>query len=60
MAFTNVLALKAVKNAVDDHGFYNFCLKKTVEVKKIILEGLDNLNLEYTHSNTNFIFLSRA
>ena len=34
MAFTNVLAIKAAKNAIDDQEFYNFSLKKTVEVKK--------------------------
>ena len=56
MAFTNVLAIKAAKNAIDDQEFYNFSLNKTVEAKKIILEGLNNLKLEYAHSNTNFIF----
>ena len=56
MAFTNVLAIKAAKNAIDDQEFYNFSLNKTVEAKKIILEGLNNLNLEYAYSNTNFIF----
>ena len=34
MAFTNVLAIKAAKNAIDDQEFYNFSLNKTVEVKK--------------------------
>ena len=56
MTFTNVLAIKAAKNAIDDQEFYNFSLNKTVEAKKIILEGLNNLNLEYAYSNTNFIF----
>ena len=56
MAFTNVLAIKAAKNAIDDQEFYNFSLNKTFEAKKIILEGLNNLKLEYAHSNTNFIF----
>jgi len=60
MAFTNVLAIEAAKNAIDDQEFYNFSLEKTVEAKKLILEGLVNLNLEYAPSNTNFIFLSRA
>ena len=56
MAFTNVLAIEAAKNALDDQEFYNFSLNKTVEAKKIILEGLDHLNLEYALSNTNFVF----
>lgn len=56
MAFTNVLAIEAAKNALDDQEFYDFSLNKTVEAKKIILEGLDDLNLEYAPSNTNFIF----
>ena len=56
MAFTNVLAIEAAKNALDDQEFYDFSLNKTREAKKIILEGLDDLNLEYTSSNTNFIF----
>jgi histidinol-phosphate aminotransferase len=56
MAFTNVLAIEAAKNALDDQEFYNFSLNKTLEAKKIILEGLDDLNLEYAPSNTNFIF----
>ena len=50
------LAIKAAKNAIDDQEFYNFSLEKTVEAKKLILEGLVNLNLEYAPSNTNFIF----
>jgi histidinol-phosphate aminotransferase len=56
MAFTNVLAIEAAKNALDDQEFYDFSLNKTKEAKKIILEGLDDLNLEYAPSNTNFIF----
>ncbi|MAJ51116.1 MAG: aminotransferase [Flammeovirgaceae bacterium] len=56
MAFTNVLAIEAAKNALDDQEFYDFSLNKTVEAKKIILEGLDDLNLEYAPSNTNFVF----
>ena len=60
MAFTNVLAIKVAKNAIDDQEFYNFSLNKAIKAKKIILEGLNNLKLEYAHSNTNFIFLSRA
>jgi histidinol-phosphate aminotransferase len=56
MAFTNVLAIEAAKNALDDQAFYDFSLNKTVEAKKLILEGLDDLNLEYAPSNTNFIF----
>ena len=56
IAFTNVLAIEAAKNALDDQEFYDFSLNKTLEAKKIILEGLDDLNLEYAPSNTNFIF----
>jgi histidinol-phosphate aminotransferase len=40
MAFTNVLAIKAAKNAIDDQEFYNLSLNKTFDAKKIIMEGL--------------------
>ena len=34
MAFTNVFAIKAAKNAIDDQEFYNFGLHKPAQAKK--------------------------
>ena len=55
MAFTNVLTIKAAKNAIDNQEFYNFSLNKTFE-KKNNYRRVKNLDLEYAPSNANFIF----
>ena len=56
MAFTNVLALFAAKAAMEDHDFYKMSLQKNAEGKQMIYQKLDELNLEYVKSHTNFIF----
>ncbi|MDT0607740.1 pyridoxal phosphate-dependent aminotransferase [Croceitalea rosinachiae] len=56
MAMTNVLAIEAAKEALKDDEFYKFSLMKNVEAKKAIYKTLDDLNLEYIKSHTNFIF----
>jgi histidinol-phosphate aminotransferase len=56
VAYTNVLAIAAASTAMDDKEFYQFSLKKTQEGKKLIKETLDQLELSYASSHTNFIF----
>lgn len=56
VAFTNVLAIQAAKTAMMDQEFYDFSLKQTKEGKRLIINTLDDLGLEYVPSNTNFIF----
>ncbi len=55
-AFTNILALKAAKTAMEDQEFYDFSLQKNREAKQEIYKTLDGLGLEYVKSHTNFIF----
>lgn len=56
MAMTNVLAIEAAKTALLDDDFYKFSLAKNVEAKNFIYKTLDDLNLEYIKSHTNFVF----
>ena len=56
VAMTNVLAIAAADNALDDNEFYNFSLNKIVEGRKMITTTLDKIGLKYTPSNTNFVF----
>ncbi len=56
MAMTNVLAIEAAKEALKDDEFYKFSISKNVEAKNAIYQTLDNLNLEYIKSHTNFVF----
>lgn len=56
VAFTNILAIEAAKAAMDDAEFYEFALKKNNEAKKLITDQLDELDLSYTPSHTNFVF----
>ncbi len=56
VAFTNVIAVQAAKEALRDSEFYDFSLKQTKEAKRRIYSTLDELGLEYVQSNTNFIF----
>lgn len=56
MAKTNILAIEAAKTALEDDEFYKFSLAKNVEVKNYIYKLLDDLNLKYIRSHTNFIF----
>lgn len=56
MAMTNVLAIEAAKEALRDDDFYKFSLIKNTEAKNAIYKTLDDLNLEYSKSHTNFVF----
>ncbi len=56
MANTNVLAIEAAREALKDDEFYKFSLQKNAEAKKYIYNTLDDLNLSYIPSHTNFVF----
>ncbi len=56
MAMTNVLAIEAAKTALKDDDFYKFSLAKNEEGKKIIYKTLEELNLRYIRSHSNFVF----
>jgi len=56
MAMTNTLAIEAAKMALKDTDFYKFSLAKNTECKQIIYKALDDLNLKYFPSHTNFVF----
>ncbi|MDX1667628.1 MAG: histidinol-phosphate transaminase [Saprospiraceae bacterium] len=56
VAFTNSLALKAAEAALEDEEFYRFSLQKNAEAKALIYQTLDQLDLPYQRSHTNFVF----
>lgn len=56
MAMTNVLAIAAANSALKDDEFYKFSVSKNMEAKSIIYSTLDELNLKYVKSHTNFVF----
>ena len=56
VAMSNVLAIEAAKEALQDDSFYQFSLEKNREAKARIYKLLDHLNLDYVTSHTNFIF----
>jgi len=56
MARTNILAIAAAKEALLDDEFYKFSILKAKEAKNHIYKTLDELNLEYVRSHTNFVF----
>ncbi|WP_340066093.1 histidinol-phosphate transaminase [Ascidiimonas aurantiaca] len=56
MAFSNVLAIHAAKEALLDNDFYSFSLNKNKEAKQFIYNTLDKLSLRYVPSSTNFVF----
>ncbi len=56
MARTNILAIAAAKEALLDDEFYKFSILKNKEAKDHIYKTLDDLNLEYVKSHTNFVF----
>lgn len=56
MAMTNVLAIEAAKQALDDDEFYKFSVAKNMEAKQAIYKTLDDLELPYVKSHTNFVF----
>ena len=56
VAYTNILAIMAASAALDDDEFYQFSIQKTKEAKSMIVQTLNQLELNYTPSHTNFIF----
>lgn len=56
VANTNVLAIKAAMSAMKDDAFYQFSLNKVKEGKELMYSAMNDLDLEYIRSNTNFIF----
>lgn len=56
MAMTNVLAIEAAKEALQDDEFYKFSIAKNVEAKNAIYKTFNDLNLDYIKSHTNFVF----
>ena len=56
MAMTNTLAIEAAKEALRDDEFYKFSLVKNTEAKAHIYKTLDQLQLPYIRSHTNFVF----
>ncbi len=56
MAGTNILATHAAMTAYDEKSFFNYSLSKNKEALSILYKALDDLNLEYVESYTNFVF----
>lgn len=56
MARTNILAIAAAKEALQDDEFYKFSILKNKETKTLIYKTLDDLGLEHIKSHTNFVF----
>ncbi|WP_372973082.1 histidinol-phosphate transaminase [Muriicola sp.] len=56
MANTNVLAIEAAREALKDDDFYKFSLQMNAEAKQYIYKTLDDLDLRYIPSHTNFVF----
>ena len=56
VAMSNVLAIEAAKEALEDEAFYQFSLAQNREAKSRIYTLLDHLKLEYVPSHTNFVF----
>ncbi|GAA4273062.1 histidinol-phosphate transaminase [Aquimarina gracilis] len=56
VAYSNVLAIAGAKEALLDKEFYAFSLQKNREAKALIYKTLDQFELPYVKSSTNFIF----
>lgn len=56
MAMSNVLAIEAAKEALKDDEFYKYSLLQNTKAKGLIYNTLDELNLPYIQSHTNFVF----
>ena len=55
-AGTNVLAIHAAMAALKDQEFHQFCVEENMKAKKHIYAVLDDLDLNYQRSQTNFVF----
>ncbi|NND07437.1 MAG: aminotransferase class I/II-fold pyridoxal phosphate-dependent enzyme [Saprospiraceae bacterium] len=56
MAYTNMPAIHAALAALDDKEFYAKSLQHNSDAKKRIYDALEDVNLEYLPSHTNFVF----
>ena len=56
MANTNTLAVLAAQQALKDTDFYKFSLEQNEACKKLIYTRLDEMNIPYIPSHTNFVF----
>jgi histidinol-phosphate aminotransferase len=56
MAGPNMLAIHAAKAALQDKEFYQFSLSENLKARKHLYGTLDELNLRYVPSHTNFVF----
>ena len=56
VAMSNILAIEAAKEALNDNSFYKFSISKNKQEKQRIYTLLDHLKLDYVPSHTNFIF----
>lgn len=56
MAGPNMLAIHAAKAALKDTEFYQFSLNENLKARKHLYQTLDELNLAYVPSHTNFVF----
>jgi histidinol-phosphate aminotransferase len=56
MAMTNVLAIEAAKQALEDDEFYKFSIAQNMKAKEAIYKTLNDLELPYIKSHTNFVF----
>lgn len=56
VAMSNVLAVEAAKEALEDQAFYQFSVAQNKAAKNKIYTLLDHLQLDYVPSHTNFIF----
>jgi histidinol-phosphate aminotransferase len=56
VANSNVLAIRAAQASMRDNEFYQFSLAKTKEAKSLMYETMNELNLRYIKSHTNFVF----
>ena len=56
MANTNVFAIMAAQAALKDDDFYKFSIAKNMEAKNLIYKTLDEMDLKYIPSHSNFVF----
>ena len=56
MAMSNVLAIEAAKEALKDDEFYKYSLLQNTKAKELIYSTLEELDLPYIKSHTNFVF----
>ncbi|MDH3651621.1 MAG: histidinol-phosphate aminotransferase family protein [Saprospiraceae bacterium] len=56
MSGTNIMGVRLAIAGMEDQEFYRFCLQKNREAREIIYAAIDEVNLPYKRSHTNFVF----